>query len=236
MAPGDFAWSDQRWPGIAMSDLVIYELHVGTFTISGSFDGVVKHLPALRDLGVSAIEIMPVAEFPGRRNWGYDGVHPYAPHSNYGGPLGLKRLVDAAHETGLAVRLFCDRVSTGDRSPHREMLHLYRSLLGLRRAEPALHPDSAEVQVEYSPSAEHSPEGWIAVRHYGRPGRELLTLFNVSRDKTAPDVTPVPQGGWSLLLSTAATEFGGRGKAGGITRSLELQPYEAAIYRVFATV
>ena len=86
-----------------MSDLVIYELHVGTFTISGSFDGVVKHLPALRDLGVSAIEIMPVAEFPGRRNWGYDGVHPYAPHSNYGGPLGLKRLVDAAHETGLAV-------------------------------------------------------------------------------------------------------------------------------------
>jgi maltooligosyltrehalose trehalohydrolase len=103
--PGAFQWTDARWPGLETADLVIYELHVGTFSRAGTFDGVTERLPALKDLGVTAIEIMPVSEFPGSRNWGYDGVSPYAVQSTYGGPNGLKRLVDAAHREGLAVLL-----------------------------------------------------------------------------------------------------------------------------------
>jgi maltooligosyltrehalose trehalohydrolase len=103
--PAAFGWSDADWRGLAMSDLVIYELHVGTFTDAGSFDAVCEHLHGLRGLGITAIEIMPVAEFPGSRNWGYDGAHPYAPQSTYGGPEGLRRLVDAAHAAKLGVIL-----------------------------------------------------------------------------------------------------------------------------------
>ena len=103
--PAAFRWSDGDWRGVETADLVIYELHVGTFSPAGSFDGVVEQLPRLRELGVTAIEIMPVSEFPGGRNWGYDGVSPYAVQSTYGGPDGLKRLVDAAHGAGLAVLL-----------------------------------------------------------------------------------------------------------------------------------
>jgi maltooligosyltrehalose trehalohydrolase len=103
--PAAFQWSDAAWRGVETADLVIYELHVGTFTPAGTFDGVIERLPALRELGVTALEVMPVAEFPGARNWGYDGVSPYAVQSTYGGPNGLKRLVDAAHRAGLAVLL-----------------------------------------------------------------------------------------------------------------------------------
>jgi maltooligosyltrehalose trehalohydrolase len=103
--PGAFQWTDAGWRGLEAADLVIYELHVGTFSRAGTFDGVIERLPMLRDLGVTAIEIMPVSEFPGSRNWGYDGVSPYAVQSTYGGPNGLKRLVDAAHRQGLAVLL-----------------------------------------------------------------------------------------------------------------------------------
>jgi maltooligosyltrehalose trehalohydrolase len=103
--PGAFQWTDAGWRGLETADLVIYELHVGAFSRAGTFDGVIERLPMLRDLGVSAIEIMPVSEFPGPRNWGYDGVSPYAVQSTYGGPNGLKRLVDAAHRQGLAVLL-----------------------------------------------------------------------------------------------------------------------------------
>jgi maltooligosyltrehalose trehalohydrolase len=86
-------------------ELVIYELHVGTFSAAGTFEGAIEHLPALAKLGVTAIEIMPVAEFPGARGWGYDGVYISAAQSSYGGPEGLARLVSAAHESGLAVIL-----------------------------------------------------------------------------------------------------------------------------------
>ena len=92
-------------PGLALPRYVLYELHVGTFTDEGTFDAVIARLDALADLGVTAIEIMPVAQFPGRRNWGYDGVFPYAAQDSYGGPEGLARLVDACHERGLAVVL-----------------------------------------------------------------------------------------------------------------------------------
>jgi len=103
--PTAFRWTDGGWRGVATADLVIYELHVGTFTPAGTFDGVIERLPAIRDLGATAIELMPVAEFPGGRNWGYDGVSVYAVQSSYGGPEGLRRLVDAAHGAGLAVLL-----------------------------------------------------------------------------------------------------------------------------------
>jgi len=103
--PGPFPWTDDEWAGVGRPDLVIYELHVGLFSSEGTFDGVVPRLAELRDLGVTAIELMPVAQFPGARNWGYDGVFPYAPQNTYGGPEGLRRLVDAAHRAGLAVLL-----------------------------------------------------------------------------------------------------------------------------------
>ena len=103
--PDAFAWSDGGWRGVAMRDLAIYELHVGTFTAEGTFAAVIPHLAELAALGVTAIELMPVAAFPGTRNWGYDGVSPYAVQESYGGPDELKRLVDAAHARGLAVVL-----------------------------------------------------------------------------------------------------------------------------------
>ncbi|HEY7295392.1 MAG TPA: alpha-amylase family glycosyl hydrolase, partial [Dehalococcoidia bacterium] len=100
-----FRWSDQEWPGLAREGLVLYELHVGTFSPEGTFDGVAEQLDYLRELGVTAIELMPVADFAGERNWGYDGVALYAPTRAYGGPAGLQRLVDAAHRAGLGVVL-----------------------------------------------------------------------------------------------------------------------------------
>ncbi len=101
----DFSWTDGAWRGIALTDLVLYELHVGTFTREETFDAIISRLPALRDLGITAIELMPVASFPGFRNWGYDGVSLYAPQRTYGGPAGLQRLVNACHAIGLAVVL-----------------------------------------------------------------------------------------------------------------------------------
>jgi len=103
--PASFRWSDQGWSGIPLRDFIIYELHTGTFTREGTFEGMIPRLPYLRDLGITAIEIMPVAEVPGNRNWGYDGASLYAPQSSYGGPTGLKKLVDACHQHGLAVVL-----------------------------------------------------------------------------------------------------------------------------------
>ena len=105
VAPGGFTWNDGGWRGVPRADLVIYELHVGTFSPEGTFAGVAARLPHLRELGVTAVELMPVAAFPGDRNWGYDGVYLYAPHAAYGGPDGLKRLVDACHAQGLALIL-----------------------------------------------------------------------------------------------------------------------------------
>jgi maltooligosyltrehalose trehalohydrolase len=103
--PEAFEWTDHEWAPPAITDLVLYELHVGTFTAEGTFEAAIPHLKDLRELGVTAIEIMPVAEFPGRYGWGYDGVYLSAAHSHYGGPHGLQRLVDKAHEAGLAVIL-----------------------------------------------------------------------------------------------------------------------------------
>ncbi len=100
-----FAWRDHDWPGLTMHGQVIYELHIGTFTPGGTFDSAISRLDALRDLGITVIEVMPVAEFPGRWNWGYDGVGLYAPAHVYGDPEALKRFVDEAHLRGLGVIL-----------------------------------------------------------------------------------------------------------------------------------
>jgi maltooligosyltrehalose trehalohydrolase len=100
-----FAWSDREWRGIALEEFIIYELHVGTFTPQGTFDGVISRLDYLTELGITAVELMPVAQFPGERNWGYDGTFPFAPQNSYGGAESLKRLVDACHSRGLAVIL-----------------------------------------------------------------------------------------------------------------------------------
>jgi maltooligosyltrehalose trehalohydrolase len=99
------AFSIAPGPQLTLDGLVLYELHVGTFTSEGTFDAVIPHLPRLRELGVTAIELMPVATFPGDRGWGYDGVYAFAPHQVYGGPDGLAGLVGAAHQEGLGVVL-----------------------------------------------------------------------------------------------------------------------------------
>jgi maltooligosyltrehalose trehalohydrolase len=100
-----FPWTDTKWRGIELSSSVLYELHVGTFSDAGTFDAAIEHLDHLTKVGVTAVELLPVAEFSGQRGWGYDGVDLYAPHHAYGGPDGLKRLVDACHRRGLGVVL-----------------------------------------------------------------------------------------------------------------------------------
>jgi maltooligosyltrehalose trehalohydrolase len=100
-----FSSDNDGWNGLALRDFVIYELHVGTYTEEGTFDAVIPYLQELKDLGITAVEIMPVGQFSGSRNWGYDGVYPFAVQNSYGGPQGLKRLVNACHRNGLAVIL-----------------------------------------------------------------------------------------------------------------------------------
>ena len=100
-----FAWQDGAWPGVQLDVCIFYELHIGTFTPEGTFDAAIERLDYLCELGVTALELMPVAQFPGERNWGYDGVYPFAPQLSYGGVAGLKRFVEACHRQGLAVFL-----------------------------------------------------------------------------------------------------------------------------------
>lgn len=100
-----FAWQDQKWENPSLSTYIFYELHTGTFTAEGNFSGIMDRLDYLVELGITAIELMPVAQFPGERNWGYDGVFPFAVQNSYGGPEGLQELVNACHQKGLAVVL-----------------------------------------------------------------------------------------------------------------------------------
>lgn len=100
-----YCWSDSTWQGMPLTDYIIYELHVGTFSSEGTFSGIEQRLDYLCELGITAVELMPLAQFPGKRNWGYDGVFPFAVQSSYGGATGLKRLVDACHQRGLSVIL-----------------------------------------------------------------------------------------------------------------------------------
>ena len=120
--PHTFTWRDAAWRGRPWEEAVIYELHIGTFTPEGSFSAAIGKLDYLAELGVTALEIMPVADFPGHRNWGYDGVLPYAPDSAYGTPDDLKRLVEAAHATRLMVLL---DVVYNHFGPEGNYLHAY---------------------------------------------------------------------------------------------------------------
>lgn len=101
----EFSWTDQSWAGLRLEDLIMYELHVGAFTPEGTFAAIIPRLDALKELGVNTIELMPIAQFPGARNWGYDGVHPFAVQNSYGAPDDLRHLVDACHQRGIAVLL-----------------------------------------------------------------------------------------------------------------------------------
>ena len=100
-----FAWEEQNWPGLPLEEYIVYELHAGAFTKEGTFEAIISYLDELKDLGITAVELMPVAQFPGDRNWGYDGVYPFAVQNSYGGPEGLRRLINACHKKGLAVVL-----------------------------------------------------------------------------------------------------------------------------------
>lgn len=100
-----FGWEDSGWQGPALEDYIIYELHVGTFTPEGTLQAIIPRLPYLKELGVTALELMPVAQFPGARNWGYDGAYPFSVQNTYGGPDGLKSLINESHKIGLAVIL-----------------------------------------------------------------------------------------------------------------------------------
>ena len=129
-----FDWSDGAWTGRPWEEAVIYEVHVGTATPEGTYAGLAEKLEELRDLGVTAIELMPLADFPGRRNWGYDGVLPFAPDSSYGAPDDLKRLVDRAH--GLGLMMFLD-VVYNHFGPAGNYLHAYaRSFFTERHQTP----------------------------------------------------------------------------------------------------
>jgi maltooligosyltrehalose trehalohydrolase len=120
--PGAYQWSDTEWKGRPWEEAVLYEIHVGTATPEGTFAGLMSKLETLRDLGITAIELMPIGEFPGRRNWGYDGVLPYAPDAAYGSPEDLKRLVERAHALGIMV--FLD-VVYNHFGPSGNYLHAY---------------------------------------------------------------------------------------------------------------
>jgi maltooligosyltrehalose trehalohydrolase len=100
-----FGWDEGLWCGIPLREYVVYELHVGAYTPEGTFEAIIPHVAELKALGITAIELMPIAQFPGSRNWGYDGVYPFAVQHSYGGPTGLKRLVQACHQQSLAVIL-----------------------------------------------------------------------------------------------------------------------------------
>jgi malto-oligosyltrehalose trehalohydrolase len=120
--PLAYEWRDAGWTGRPWEDAVFYELHVGTFTAEGSFAAAIERLDYLADLGVTAVELMPLADFPGKRNWGYDGVLPFAPDASYGAPDELKRLIDAAHSRSLMV--FLD-VVYNHFGPEGNYLHAY---------------------------------------------------------------------------------------------------------------
>jgi maltooligosyltrehalose trehalohydrolase len=102
---GRFDWNDKTWRGLELKKYVLYELHVGTFTPEETFDAIIPRIANLKQMGITAIELMPIAQFPGARNWGYDGTYPFAVQDSYGGPVALKRLVNACHEQGMAVVL-----------------------------------------------------------------------------------------------------------------------------------
>jgi maltooligosyltrehalose trehalohydrolase len=153
--PGAFAWEDGDWNGRPWAEAVLYELHVGTFSPEGTFAGAQRRLDYLAELGVTAIELMPVGDFPGRCNWGYDGVLPFAPDASYGRPEDLKRLIQAAHRRGLMVLLDVVYNHVG---PEGNYLHVY-------------------ARDAFFTERHHTP--WGAAVNFDGPGSELVRRFFV---------------------------------------------------------
>ena len=183
--PVCFDWSDKRWRGRPWEEAVIYEVHVGTFSPAGTFSGVQERLDYLAELGVSAIEIMPVADFPGRRNWGYDGVLPFATDSAYGRPDDLKRLIDAAHQRGLMVLL---DVVYNHFGPQGNYLHAYApDFFNPRQATPwgaAINfagPNSRPVRDFFI----HNALYWVDEFHFD--GLRLDAIHAIC-DESSPDI------------------------------------------------
>jgi malto-oligosyltrehalose trehalohydrolase len=183
--PRSFAWRDTEWRGRPWEEAVIYELHVGGFTPAGTFAGVAERLDYLVDLGVTAIELMPVADFPGRRNWGYDGVLPYAPDSRYGHPDDLKHLVEAAHARGLMVLL---DVVYNHFGPDGNYLHAYAAPFFTERHHT---PWGAAIDFEGPHSRTvrdffvHNALYWLEEYHFD--GLRLDAIHAI-HDATAPDI------------------------------------------------
>lgn len=124
--PGSFGWTDHEWQGLTLRGQVLYELHIGTFTEQGTWTSAIQELPALKDLGITCVEVMPVAEFPGRFGWGYDGVDLFAPYHLYGSPDDFRRFVNEAHRLGLGVILDVVYNHLGpDGAYHREFSESY---------------------------------------------------------------------------------------------------------------
>jgi maltooligosyltrehalose trehalohydrolase len=224
----DFPWTDADWRGVPLEDLVLYELHVGTFTPSGTFAAAAEKLPLLRDLGITAVELMPVADFPGVRNWGYDGVALFAPARCYGRPDDLRRFVDDAHRIGLAVHLDVVYNHLGpDGAYHSVFSAHYASKTHRSPWGAALNfdgPDSAPVRDFFIENALHwiheyhidglrldathaivdnSPRHFLAelssrVRDSIADGRRTVVLAAEDVRNLAHMARPVADGGWGM--------------------------------------
>jgi maltooligosyltrehalose trehalohydrolase len=224
--PRAFEWSDGAWQGRPLDGIVIYELHVGTFSPTGTFAGVAERLPYLRDLGVTAIELMPVADFPGTRNWGYDGVALFAPARCYGQPDDLRQLVDAAHGLGIAVLL---DVVYNHFGPDGAYLHAFSPYYITRRRESPwgaslnldgeqaahvreflvenalhwlheYHLDGLRLDATHAlhdDSAPHFLEELVARIHGSVTDRQVLLVAEDHRNLSTM-VRPAAEGGWGL--------------------------------------
>lgn len=197
--PAAFDWIDTEWHGRPWEEAVIYELHVGTFTPEGTFHGVEEKLDYLRDLGITAIELMPVADFAGMRNWGYDGVLPYAPDSSYGRPEDLKQLVQSAHTRGLMV--FLD-VVYNHFGPEGNYLHQYAPQFFTKRHQTpwgdAINFDSSESRVVRDFFI-HNALYWLEEYHFD--GLRLDAVHSIVDDSTPNILTE--------LAETVRRTFGG---------------------------
>jgi malto-oligosyltrehalose trehalohydrolase len=185
IAPCAFVWNDTAWLGRPREEAVFYELHLGTFSPSGDFAGLEARLDYLAELGITALELMPVADFPGRRNWGYDGVLPYAPDANYGRPEDFKRMVAAAHARGMMVLL---DVVYNHFGPEGNYLHLYaRDFFNPRHETPwgaAINfdgPGSRTVRDFFV----HNALYWL--EEYHLDGLRLDAVHAI-RDDSSPDI------------------------------------------------
>ncbi|MFZ5558416.1 MAG: malto-oligosyltrehalose trehalohydrolase [Pseudomonadota bacterium] len=183
--PAAYAWGDDAWHGRPWEETVIYELHVGTFSPEGTFAGAQARLDYLAELGVTALELMPVADFPGRRNWGYDGVLPFAPDAAYGTPDDLKRLVDAAHARALMV--FMD-VVYNHFGPEGNYLHAYAKPFFTER-----HPTPWGAAINFDGAGSRAVRDFVIhnalywLNEYHADGLRLDAVHAIA-DDSAPDI------------------------------------------------